>query len=408
LLVHPDKMQVVLMALQERIGVAWEADALSPETSRFRGRRSESFPYRVENGTAILPIIGSLVNRGAWVGASSGLTSYEGVEAQLDAALTDSQVSRIVLDIDSPGGEAGGMFRLAEKIRMARQRKPITAFVNDMAASAAYGLAASTSRIIVSPSSMLGSIGVVLVHLDRSRELEKKGQMPTLIHAGAHKVDGHPFAPLPESVRVDLQAEVEKIYALFVASVAAGRLSLTDAAIRATEARRFLGEDAVAIGLADAIGGLDEALADSTMPFFPAKRGAKTEKAEMTDTTSEDSRIAAIEDKVREAHSLGRSEGEKAGAEVERARIQGILGSETAKGRESLAEHLAYATTMSVAEATAMLEKAPQTKAGTDYTARKEAAGTLGLGLPEPPRRAASPLSAAAIYAARRIPIKAA
>jgi hypothetical protein len=75
LLVHPDKMQVVLMALQERIGVAWEADALSPEASRFRGRRSESFPYRVENGAAILSIVGSLVNRGAWVGASSGLTS---------------------------------------------------------------------------------------------------------------------------------------------------------------------------------------------------------------------------------------------------------------------------------------------------------------------------------------------
>jgi signal peptide peptidase SppA len=227
LLLHPDKIQVILWALQGRIGVALDETQLVPEASRFRGRRSNHGPYAVENGAAILPIVGSLVNRGAWVGAYSGLVSYEGIEAQLDAALADDAVNRIVLDIDSPGGEATGMFRLAEKLRAVRQRKPITAFVNDMAASAAYGIAASASRIIVSPSSIVGSIGVVMVHLDRSAEFEAKGQRPTLIFAGAHKVDGHPFAALPETVRAELQAEVEKFYALFVASVSAGRPQLS-------------------------------------------------------------------------------------------------------------------------------------------------------------------------------------
>jgi ClpP class serine protease len=144
LLLHPDKIQVILWALQSRIGLHLDAETSQfqpepqpdasqftpqPEASRFRGRRSNHGPYAVENGAAILPIVGSLVNRGAWVGAYSGLVSYEGIEAQLNAALADDAVNHSVLDIDSPGGEATGMFRLGEKLRAARQRKPITALL---------------------------------------------------------------------------------------------------------------------------------------------------------------------------------------------------------------------------------------------------------------------------------------
>ncbi len=395
LLIHPDKIQVILWALQGRIDAQLDEPTLAPEASRFRGRPSNHGPYRVENSAAVLPIVGSLVNRGAWVGAYSGLVSYEGIEAQLDAAIADDTVNRIVLDIDSPGGEATGMFRLAEKLRAVRERKPVTAYVNDMAASAAYGIAASASRIIVSPSSIVGSIGVVMVHLDRSAEFEQKGQRPTLIFAGAHKVDGHPFAALSDAVRGDLQAEVDQFYALFVKSVAAGRSRLSEDAIRATEARTFLGEEALKLGLADAIGSLEEALAVPGQ----AHRHPTTEKTAMTETTApdrsarsdehraaaatapaQDERIAALEAQARDAHAAGVKEG----AAAERERIKGILGSESAKGRTALAEHLAYETDWSAAAATAILEKAPQEAATKpDYAARKEAAGTLGLGLPD-------------------------
>lgn len=426
LLLHPDKIQVILWALQGRIGLHMDTEALQaesthqldasqlapqPEASRFRGRRSNHGPYRIENGAAILPIVGSLVNRGAWVGAYSGLVSYEGIEAQLDAALADNAVSHIVLDIDSPGGEATGMFRLAEKLRAARQQKPITAFVNDMAASAAYGIAASTSRIVVSPSSIVGSIGVVMVHLDRSAEFEKKGQRPTLIFAGAHKVDGHPFAALPENVRADLQTEVEKFYALFVASVAAGRPQFSDDAIRATEARTFLGEEAVKLGLADAIGSFEDALAGppQTRRHQPTEKTAMTEQTTPVATTPAPAvttlaqALDQSDTKLREAHASGLTEG----ATAERTRIKAILGSDAAKGRTALAEHLAYETDWTPVAATAMLEKAPREvsqPATPDYTARKEAAGTLGLGLPEAKSAAREPvrLNSADIYANRR------
>jgi len=262
LLIHPGKAEVILEVLAGRLGI--EAAPLSPDASRFVGGykfdQNNGVPYRVENGVGVLTIDGSLVNRGAWVGASSGLTSYEGIAAQLASMMADPNVSSVVLDINSPGGEATGMFGLAEAIRGYRGKKPIVASVNDVAASAAYGIASQADRIMVSPSSIVGSIGVVLMHVDRSKELAAKGQTATLIYAGAHKVDGNPFGPLPDAVKADLQAEVDSLYSLFTRTVGEGRPSLGAAAARDTQARVFMGAEAVAKGLADVQGSLSDAI----------------------------------------------------------------------------------------------------------------------------------------------------
>jgi ClpP class serine protease len=109
----------------------------------------------------------------------------------------------------------------------------------------------------------LGSIGVVLMHADYSGHLQQKGIRPTLIHAGAHKVDGHPYEPLPDSVRADLQAEVDQFYSLFVSGVAKGRKGrMTERAVRDTEARTYIGEAALKAGLVDTIGSFETVLAD--------------------------------------------------------------------------------------------------------------------------------------------------
>jgi signal peptide peptidase SppA len=243
LLLHPQKAEVILWVLSERVGVT--VDKPTPEENRFVGSPkyvNRQKLYGVQDGAAIITIEGSLVNRGEWIGAASGLVSYEGIEAQVSAALADANVSSIVLDIDSPGGEATGMYALAAKIRSARQIKPVVALVNDLAASAAYGIASQADQILVSPTSVVGSVGVVLLHLDVSKQMEMKGQVPTLIYAGAHKVDGNPFAPLPDTVKADLQRDVMTFYDRFVETVAAGRGDrISESAIRATEARTFIG-----------------------------------------------------------------------------------------------------------------------------------------------------------------------
>jgi len=244
----------------------------SPRNSRFvgeyeRGEDGEPRPYRVtENGIAIITIVGELVNRGAWVGASSGLVSYEGIAHQVTTAVKDARVRSMVLDVDSPGGEAIGCYEVAEVIRKAAAVKPIVGHANGWAASAAYGLLSGCTWISSIPSGGTGSIGVVLVHLDFAAYLESEGVKPTLIFEGAHKVDGNPYEPLPESVRDRLQAEVRKHYNMFVATVAAGRPGLDPAAIRATEARVYTGEEARAAGLVDRVGTFDDVLAELSRP----------------------------------------------------------------------------------------------------------------------------------------------
>jgi ClpP class serine protease len=127
-------------------------------------QRNGSQPFAVVDGIAVIEIAGTLVHRGAWIGQSSGLTSYEGIAAQLQAALADPGVRGIALDIDSFGGEVAGAFDLADRIRAARAQKPVHAFVAEHALSAGYALASQADRIILPRTGAVGSIGVVAMH----------------------------------------------------------------------------------------------------------------------------------------------------------------------------------------------------------------------------------------------------
>lgn len=302
LLVHPDKLPLILGILEGRIPVQdtaeWRAVAEAhidelpeaaratmrgpnPTASRFVGSqvdqdnitgRTTTLPYkRTQEGVAIVSVIGSLINRGAWIGSSSGETSYEGINFQIAHAARDPKTKAILLDVDSPGGEATGCFECAAGIRAAAVGKPVVAIVNGMMASAAYALGSSADWIVTTESGVCGSIGCVMLHADYSAKLKKDGISPTLIFAGAHKVDGHPFAPLSEEVTADLQAEVDGYYNLFVSGVADGR-AMSEAAIRATEARTFMGADAVTMGLADKLGTFETAL-EKTLELSTAHFG---------------------------------------------------------------------------------------------------------------------------------------
>jgi signal peptide peptidase SppA len=167
-----------------------------------------------------------------------------------------------------------GGFEAAAAVRAAAEQKPVIAVVNGMAASAAYAIASGATKIVTMGTGIAGSIGVVLLHLELSEYMHNQGIEPTLIFAGEHKVDGNPFEPLPESVRADMQAKVLSYYDDFVETILAGRKSLTAKAIRATGARIFKGREAVAAGLADEVGTLEEVLANlSTLRSRSAPSG---------------------------------------------------------------------------------------------------------------------------------------
>lgn len=219
-------------------------------------------------GIAVIPVLGTLVRRTAGLEAQSGLTSYASLAEQLAAALQDNSVKAILMDIDSPGGEAGGVFDLAERIYAARKIKPIWAVANEDAFSAAYAIAAATSKIYVPRTGGVGSVGVIAVHLDQSQAEADVGLKYTAIYAGARKNDMSPHEPLSDPARAALQTEVDRVYDLFAQTVSRGRRMPVEA-VKATEAGLFFGEDGVAAGLADKIGTFTDALADLTASLAP-------------------------------------------------------------------------------------------------------------------------------------------
>lgn len=212
-------------------------------------------------GIAVIPVLGTLVRRSSYIGTASGLTSYHDIEAMAEAAFADPMVKAVLLEIDSSGGEAGGVFDLAQRLRALSQTsgKPLWAIADEAALSAAYAIACAADRLWLTRTAEVGSIGVVAVHIDESVADAKAGLNYTFLHAGAHKIDGHPHAPLPAPVAADIQADIDQLHDQFIALVAGFR-RLTSEVIRATEARVYRGEAALQAGLADQIGTRAEAI----------------------------------------------------------------------------------------------------------------------------------------------------
>ncbi|MGA0615940.1 S49 family peptidase [Paracoccus sp. KR1-242] len=390
LIIHPDKAAIIMDVLSGRLGIQGpELGALSPEANRFMGSsRRDDGSYsvnRIAGGVAIVSIVGTLVNRGGWIGASSGLVSYEGILTQLREAAIDASVHSVILDIDTGGGEAGGITAVAAAIHDLKRSKRVVAVVNDTAASGGYWIASAADEIVVSETSMVGSIGVVVLHVNRAGELQQKGWDATFIHAGAHKVDGHSLGPLPASVRADVQAAIDTLYDGFVKGVAAGRgARLSEEAARATEARVFHGQAAIAAGLADRLGTFEGVLAElQSRRTGPAGRQPPKGTRMSADNNTQPGVDTGI---TQAAHDAAVTTARAEGATAERARIKAIMTSEAAAERPNLAQTIAFESDMS-AEAAASIIAAgavEKPKAQTPPLADRHAAAGTGAGAEGP------------------------
>ena len=262
------RLEAILAVIGPRIGIAAPATGV-PDIPGLEGlparavmngdgRRRGAWLVTPE-GIAVIPVFGTLVKRAGAVEAASGLTSYGHLENRIMDAATDPAVRAILLDIDSPGGEAAGVFDLSDLVFEARSLKPVWAVADEEAFSGAYAIASAAERLIVPRTGGVGSIGVLALHVDRSARDALEGFRTTTVHAGAHKADFIPHETLKDGARKTLQAEVDRVHALFVETVARNRAMTADA-VRATEAGLFFGVDAVRAGLADEVGTLRETL----------------------------------------------------------------------------------------------------------------------------------------------------
>ncbi len=211
--------------------------------------------YRQESnqdGIGVIPIYGILEHRRSLFSLLFGGTSYDQVRAELTEAVEDPSIKSVLLDIDSPGGQVSGMLDLADIIYQARNFKSIYAMVNENAYSAAYALASAASKVFIPQTGGLGSIGVISLHVDKSKANEKAGLQYTTIIAGEKKADFSPNEPLSKRARDDAQKTVDNMRYLFAQAVARNR-GISLKSILDTEAGIFQGQKAVDIGLADGV-----------------------------------------------------------------------------------------------------------------------------------------------------------
>ncbi|WP_265016395.1 MULTISPECIES: S49 family peptidase [unclassified Wolbachia] len=201
---------------------------------------------------AIIPIHGILTKKPGAFDDMLGMTSYEQIEEQIKQALANSSIETILLDIDSPGGEVNGLFDLSDFIYEARALKKIVAIANDDAYSAAYAIASSAEKVLVTRTSGVGSIGVIASHIDQSGFDEKQGIKYTTVFAGSRKNDLNPHEPITSESLESLQEEVDRLYEMFLQLIARNR-NLSTERIKSTEAGLYFGERAIEIGLADGI-----------------------------------------------------------------------------------------------------------------------------------------------------------
>ncbi|BAO82921.1 periplasmic serine protease [Serpentinimonas maccroryi] len=257
LLIARPKLEVILSVLGSRIGLP----DLGMAAPILAARQSHPASPAAQSPIAVIPVVGTLVKRSMGIDAASGLMSYSEIDARMDAALADPQVAGILLDLDSPGGEASGVFELADRIRAASAIKPIWAHANDAAYSAAYAIAAACQRLTLSQTAGVGSIGVIALHVDQSVRDAKDGLSYTAVFAGSHKNDFSPHEPLSPQATTALQTEVDRLYDIFVNQVGQMR-GLGPDAVRASNAGVFYGQQAVAQGLADAVMPLEQVMTE--------------------------------------------------------------------------------------------------------------------------------------------------
>jgi signal peptide peptidase SppA len=268
------KLQAILDFMADQAaGVKYSAEEIEARITKSR----EQEVARQDGSVALLSLRGVIANRMGMLDDISGGTSSEGFGRQFQAAMRDTAVKAIVMDVDSPGGPVFGATEISSMIHAARGTKPIIAHVNARAASKAYWIASAADEIVVTASGEVGSIGVLGVHDDVSGALEKLGVRKTIISAGKFKADGNPYGPLGDESQARIQAKVDAEYEKFIRDVARNRnVSISTVRDGFGQGDMVSAEQAVSEGMADRIGSLEETLQRfGASQFQPTKSGRK-------------------------------------------------------------------------------------------------------------------------------------
>lgn len=312
-----------------------------PAAVGMRGPPRQGEPgLNVVDGVAVLGVIGPIFPRANMMTEHSGATSLEKLQADFRAAMADPAVKSILLNIDSPGGVVSGIGDFAAEVAAARKIKPVTAYAGGTVASAAYWIASAASRLVVSATSVVGSIGVVVA---ASKQVAPDANGEITVEIVSTNAPEKRTDPTDSAGRASVVKLLDSLEAQFVGAVARHR-GVSVETVKSDFGRGgvVVGAEAVAAGMADAVASFEAVLttmAAAVVVINHNPRGAAApvvENVTMNDPTSVAELTAAFPDLVgqirREASATAssdaandaRTDGYAAGVAAERERITAL------------------------------------------------------------------------------------
>lgn len=270
LMLRPEKAEMLVAALADRLGIARlermdgaamtvaEMNATSAQITE--GERRPRRYYDLVGGIAMIPVDGTLVHKLGTVDAWSGMVGYDGILAKVRQARADARdgsVKAILINYHTPGGEVFGCFDCAEEIAAGNQKNsggiPVWSLVNDEACSAGYALACAGDKVFGTQSSVSGSIGAYMLYVDWTKALAAEGIGVTFFREYDLKARGSGLEDMDEETATQWQASVAQTVDSFARLVAANRRTVTLSAIKEMRSRWFDAPEALSLGLLDGV-----------------------------------------------------------------------------------------------------------------------------------------------------------
>ncbi|WP_405418669.1 S49 family peptidase [Marinobacter flavimaris] len=250
----------------------------------------EGLPVTRRGNTAIIPITGPMVKAENWFTRWLGMSSTLAIRAAINAAVADDSVENIVLLIDSPGGSTAALSELGDTVALAKEQKPIISQVDSMAASAAYYVAAQTTKIYAGRMDLVGSIGVRMTLYDYSKAFESAGIKAIPIDTGEFKSAGEMGTEITEAQIAEFQKIVDGYFDDFRQAVMNGRGLSQKQFDAVADGRMFFATEAVELGLIDGIQNSETTLS-SLIQVRPGRRTSNARRRLAAETADLPSQI---------------------------------------------------------------------------------------------------------------------
>ena len=311
--------------LSTMISIAHQTNKSPEAIAKEMGRdMKNTYAVSTRGGVAVIPVTGPLFRHANLLTAVCGATSYELLAQDFNKALDDPNISAILFDVDSPGGEVNGCSELADMIYNARGKKPILAYASGSCCSGAYWIASACDKIMAADTAILGSIGVVSI-------FEKEDEKKTIEIVSSQSPNKRPDVETEEG-KAKIQAHIDALAEVFIHKVALNRdISPKEVIENFGGGDVFVGQKAVSIGLADGFSSFEELVSDlNNQPM---------------ENIMEEQKINASEIKAQE-----------------RERMSQVFASEGVKGKEATAQALLAKTDLSATDILAILETVPTAK----------------------------------------------